>query len=140
MTNVQKLAEAPCPQCSGAGSFYHGTVHSVCESCHGIGAMVPDLRLPCQKSMVKYRSETTPHHRNCNCKGPGWTLIPEREQMGVLARTAYKLGFRVSGHGSLATHKYYTILRVESNHLWFGEGVTPEEALARALCQAVGIE
>ncbi len=147
MTNwVQTLAEIPCPECQkphectewdylgikpGDPEYDACICFKPCSTCSSTEALVPGLRRKCPKAYWK---------RICpNCQGRGWTLIPMVEQLGMLARTAYKLGFRVSGHWSSTTQLYYTILSVESDHLWFGEGDTPEESLAHAIFQAQGI-
>lgn len=137
---VYKLAETPCWR----GLSEHP--EDCPGGCHGTGTLVPGLqkRCPCLvvgefwvPHILCYTCGHGEHGDSCeNCQGRGWVLIPMVEQMGVLARAAYKLGFRVSGHWSFATQLYYTILSVESDHLWFGEGDMPEESLAHAICKS----
>ena len=80
---------------------------------------------------------------NCfaGCQGCSWVLIPEAEQMGVLVRAVASLDF---------THVWFVTPR--HNEEWCSDVVpymesafdihadTPEEALAAAILQALGVQ
>lgn len=133
LTWVQKLAEAPCSSTTCEEGHWFDYPNQPCELCCGTEALVPDLRQECH-GYQKWGRHFSHQTRNCEgCQGSGWTLIPEREQMGVLARV--QDAFTLSR--SYDDGQWIVTLPGQQ---WCGEGATPEEATAHAIYQSQGVD
>lgn len=144
VTYVQKLASAKCPECEGlCPSCTPGlevNTDDACSACDGVGVLVPGLRRACSnkwcgKPDKRKKGPISPLEGCMSCQGRGWILIQEAEQMGVLVRFA------------LTLPRALIEIWPDCVHLLLGNiGSTapfasvPEEALARAIYQAQGVE
>ncbi len=130
---IERLAAAPCLDTKWVkeGETNHRSPY-YCPTCAGSGALVP-LRRECSHYLC--------HDKTCQARG--WGLVPEAEQMGVLVRAfvngkfIHLLGETVAGYWAVNIDLYD-----EYGHSIPTDFVadTPEEALAAALCQALGVE
>ncbi len=125
---VQLLAEAKCPKCrcdctnlSDQAECQATYCTEQCPTCHGTGALVPGLRTRCAHPSTKFGMEYC-----IFCQGRGWVLLEVEKQIGVLVRVAKV--FEISEDNG---HWYI-------DNGWHSDADTPEEALAYAICQAMG--
>jgi len=139
---VQTLAEQPCPSTTCEDGHWFDVPNQPCELCHGTGALVAGLRRECDHSWMPtctcgYRDdegcETCDDLMVTCCRRRGWTLIPAAEQMGVLVR-AWKDISLEQGEGS-----WTAFIEVNTGGTEIAKGDTPEEALAHAILQALGV-
>jgi len=126
-----------------------------CGRCQGTGAEFPGLRRECKGRVYRgpnpldpgtmdgprtYRCwtlqvapcDTPARTARCpgGCQGQGWVLIPEAEWLGVGVRMPGFDGLSYNGDYYTAGYRYPAIATER--------GETPEEAVFKALCQALG--
>lgn len=144
-SHVQKLAEAPCPECKGMCPNCTPELivnpDGDCLTCHGTGALVPGLRRECWNHFV---GQVCPRDTCSVCQGRGWTLIPETEQVSILNIALleivgeYTIGKTGVGPKFEQGHRGFYVYSEDFNAVI--EGDTPEEILAYAVGQVHGVQ
>lgn len=129
-----------CNHCQAAATWFP----RVCQ-CDGTGALVPGLlkdcacidlaNLPCDGCAPHVATDRFGgwHGEWCDCQDTGKLLIPAAEVLGVLVRVARFIRFDTT---SLFSQAWVQVNGKEVS----GMAEEPEEALAAALCQALGLE
>jgi hypothetical protein len=129
-TWVQKLAEAPCPDCvNGLCSTHGGDTCYKCPSCNGTGALVPELRSYCF-GVGNYRPNGCNNPHCPICQGRGWELKPQAEQRVAMEDWALNKGYFIEHRPAFVCVAGITV-RAHTDE-------SREEALAHAICRASG--